>query len=254
MKKGSDWEGMGAASGLLAALSFVLAFAALMSTDPTGSPPLPAVQNAEQAPAYIAANLNVYRLELLFISLGVVFFLWFMGSLWVRFKSAEGDPGRASMLVVIGASVGAAMMLVGLVLGFTSGLSTSSLQADTVPSLYTAGALLFAFGGGALALFFFGVAKVILGTEAMARWLGVFAFIAALLCVFAFVTPFFDSGVMNAATGALGRWAWYAAFVVWVFLASLMLTIDERRLSKAAESPEPPEVPGPQTGTEGELR
>jgi hypothetical protein len=38
----------------------------------------------------------------------------------------------------------------------------------------------------------------------------VLAFIAALLCLLAFFTPFFDTGAFNAATGALGLWTWYA--------------------------------------------
>ena len=252
MAEPTDWEGMGAASGLLATLSFALGFIVFMTTDPTGSPPLPAVENAQQAPAYLAAHLNAYRIELLLMSLGIALFLWFVGSLWVTLKGAEGDAGRGSMLAVIGASVGAGLMLVGLVLGFTSGLSTSPSQASTVPALYTAGALLFAFGGGALALFFFGVAKVILQTNAMARWLGVLAFIAAFLCVLAFLTPFFDSGPLNAATGALGLWTWYAAFVVWVFLASLMLTVKERRLAKEAKAAAATEPR--MTGSDGGVR
>src|SRR5215831_15856118 len=154
MTEKSDWEGMGAASGLLATVMFVLAFVVFMATDPTGATPYPSVNNAQQAPAYLALYLTRYRLELLFISLGVVLFLWFVGSLHVALKKAEGDPARGSTLAVTAAGVGAGLMLVSLVLGFASGLSTSASQASAVPTLYTAAALLFAFGGGVLALFF----------------------------------------------------------------------------------------------------
>lgn len=257
MAQRRDWEGMGAASGILATVAFVLAFIVFMTTDPTGSPPLPAVENAQQSPAYVAAHLNAYRVELLFMTLGIALFLWFVGSLFVTLDGAE-ELGRGSTLAVVGASVGSGLMLVGLVVGFTTGLSTSPAQADTVPALYTAGALAFAVGGGVLSLFFFAVAKVILQTGVMARWLGVLAFIAALLCVLAFLTPFFDSGILDAATGIVGRWVWYAGFVVWVFLASLLLTIEERRRAKAAAAAAPPAPAGaaePQmTGTEGEGR
>jgi hypothetical protein len=253
-----NWEQMGAASGLLATLLFVVAFIVFLTTDPMGTPPLPSVENAQEAPAFLAANLSAYRIELLLRSLGIVSFLWFVGTLWVNLKGAEGDPGRGSTLAVIGASVGAGLMLVGLVAGFTSGLSTSPSQASTVPTMYTAGALLFAFGGGALALFFFGVAKVILQTNAMAKWLGVLAFIAALLCVPAYSSPFFGAGPLNAATGALGLWTWYAAFVAWVFLASLMLTLKERRLVKERrlannEAEAHPPTVSPMADTEGAL-
>jgi hypothetical protein len=206
------------------------------------------------------AHLNAYRLELLFTALGLAAFLWFLGSLWATLKDAEGDPGRGSAPTLVGASVGSGLMLVGLVLGWTTGLSASPAQANTVPALYVAGALLFAIGGGVFAVFFFGVAKVILQTHAMARWLGVLAVIAAVLCALAFLTPFFDSGLLDAATGIFGRWAWYAGFVVWVFLASLTLTLEERRRARAAvpATPAEPQMTGTQepqmTGTEGEAR
>jgi magnesium-transporting ATPase (P-type) len=248
----AEWEGMGALSGVLATLVFVLAFLVLLTTDPTGSPPLPAVEGAEEAPAYIAAHLNAYRLVLLFTTLGVMAFLWFLGSLWATLKGAEAEPGRGSALALTGAAVGSGLMLVSLALGFTAGLSGSPVQADTVPTLYVAGALLFAMGGGVLAVFFFGVARVILQTRAMARWLGVVAFIVALLCIPAFLSPFFDSGVLDAATGIFGRWLWYAGFVIWVFLSSLMLTLEERRRARAVASAAPSEAQ--MIVTEGEGR
>lgn len=252
MTEKSDREGVGAASGLLATLMFVLGFVLFMTTDPTGGTPYPSIKNAQQAPAYMALHLSQYRLELLFVSLGVVLFLWFACSLHVTLKKAEGDPGRGATLAVAAAGVGAGLMLVSLVLGFASGLSTSPSQASAVPTLYTAAALLFAFGGGTLALFFFAVAKVVLQTNAMARWLGILAFIAAFLCLLAFWTPFFDSGAFNAATGALGLWTWYAAFVVWVFLASVMLIVRQRRpaMKAAAAPPAEPRM----TGTGGGVR
>jgi hypothetical protein len=93
MKRNAEGEGMGAASGLLAALLFVGAFIVFLTTTPTGTPSLPAVQNAQLAPEYIAANLNPYRIQLLLMCLGIVMFLWFVGSLWVTLLAAVGDPG-----------------------------------------------------------------------------------------------------------------------------------------------------------------
>jgi magnesium-transporting ATPase (P-type) len=244
------WEGMGSASGILAALSFVFAFIVFMTTDPSGTPPYPSVENAQQAPAFMAAHLNAYRIELLLLSLGLALFLWFVGSLRTTLGAAEGGPARGSTLAVVGASVGAGMLLVACVLGFTAGLSTSPAQADTVPTLYVASALLVAIGGGVLSLFLFAVAKVILQTAAMAKWLGWLAFIGAFLCLFGFLTPFFDAGALNAATGVLGLWLWWAWFVVWLLVASVLLVAAEREMVKtAADAPLAP----PMTGTERAL-
>ena len=248
-----DREGMGAASGLLATLMFVLGFVVFMTTDPTGGTPYPSIKNAQQAPAYLALHLSRYRLELLFVSLGVVLFLWFAGSLHATLRKAEGDQGRGSTLAMAAAGVAAGLMLVSLVLGFTCGLSTSPSQAAAVPTLYTAAALLFAFGGATLALFFFAVAKVVLQTNALARWLGILASIAAFLCLLGFLTPFFDSGALNAATGALGLWTWYGAFVVWVFLASLAL-IARQRQPAAVKAPAAAPAEPRMNATGGEVR
>jgi len=54
---------MGSASGILASLSLVLAFIVFMTTDPSGTPPYPTIENAQQAPAFMAAHLNAYRVR-----------------------------------------------------------------------------------------------------------------------------------------------------------------------------------------------
>ena len=250
MKNERNWEQMGAASGLLAAALFVAAFIVFLSTSPTGGTPYPSLENAQTANDFFSQNLNPMRLQVLFNTLGIALFLWFVGSLWRVLRRAEGEPGRGSAVVLVGAAAGSALMLVGLSLTFAIGLSTSPAQADTVPAFFAASAVLFALGGGVLSLFFFAVGKVILQTGVAGRWLGWLALIAAVLAVLAFVSPFWVSGILNPATGALGLWAWWAAFVVWLFLASMVLTIQERRQATAAAKP-PPARP---VGAEGAVR
>lgn len=167
-----DWEQMGAASGVLAFVMFVLAFIVFMTTDPTGGTPYPSIENAQTANAYFSTNVNPARLQALFTSLGIVLFLWFLGSLWRVLKQAEGEPARGSTIALAGASVGSALMLVGLALTYSILLTTSPAQADTAPAFFTGSAVLFALGGGVLSLFFFAVGKVILHTRVMGRWLG----------------------------------------------------------------------------------
>ena len=50
----------------------------------------------------------------------------------------------------------------------------------------------------------------------MPKWLGFLALLAAAVSVFGFVTPYATSGIFNPATGALGFYAHYIAFAVWV--------------------------------------
>jgi len=235
------WEQMGAASGLLATLLFVVAFIVfLVGADPGGDPELPNIKHADFAPSYLAAHLSEIRVVVLLSSLGLALFLWFLGSLWTTLREAEGEPGRGSTLVLVGGGAGAVLVLAGLALIATAGLTNSPAQANNAATLYVASSLLVALGGGVLSLFFFAVAKVVLRTHALGRWLGVLAFIAGLLSVCGFMTPFFEANVLNAATGALGRWGWTVAFVVWLALASGAMTLAQRRRGRDLSAAAPP--------------
>ena len=229
----------GAGMGVLAAVVFVVAFIAFLTTSPTGDPAFPDVGNAQFAPAWFAVNLSAIRIATLLTAVGIAVFLWFLAALWTRFREAEGPPGHGSMIVVIGGVAGSVLVLVGLALTATAGLSTSPGQASNIATLYVASAMLTAFGGGMFSVFFFGAAKVIFATRAFGRWLGWLAILAALLSACAFMTPFFTASVLNPATGALGRWAWTAAIVVWVFCASVALIVAERREARARAVPAP---------------
>ena len=243
------WEQMGAASGLFAVLLFVAAFIIFLNTDPSGgnTPRLPNIANAQAAPAFFADHLNGIRAQVMLNSIGIVFFLWFLGTLWGVLRSAEGGPARGSAIASAGALVGVALTLVGLMLTGTSTLTTSLAQAQTVPTLYVAGALSFAFGGAAFTIFFLGVAEVSLRAGGLPKWLGILALLAAVASVFGFVTPYARTGIFNPATGGLGFYAHYLAFVVWVFLASVVLALAQRRRKRAAGTPPPP-TPDAQAG------
>ena len=246
---------MGAASGLFAVLLFVIAFIIFLSTDPSGgnTPRLPNIAHAEAAPAFFADHLNGIRAQVMLNSIGIVFFLWFLGTLWSVLRRAEGDPARGSAIASAGALVGVALTLVGLVLTATSTLTTSVPQAETVSTLYTAAALSFALGGAAFTIFYLGVAEVSLRAGGLPKWLGFIALLAAALSVFGFVTPYARSGIFNPATGGLGFYAHYAAFVIWLLLASAALTLAQRRRGREGASirpgtpapltPEPAPVP-----------
>ena len=239
---------MGAASGLFAVLLFVAAFIIFLNTDPSGgnTPRLPNVANAQAVPAFFADHLNGIRAQVMLNSIGIVFFLWFLGTLWAVLRGAEGEPARGSMIAGAGALVGVGLTLVGLMLTGTATLTASITQAQVVPALYVAAALSLAFGGAAFTIFFLGVAEVSLRAGGLPKWLGFLALLAAVASVFGFVTPYATSGIFNPATGGLGFYAHYVAFVVWVFLASLVLTVVQwQRTRAAAVAPEPAVPPAP---------
>lgn len=235
-ERSRSWEQMGAASGLFAVLLFVAAFLIFLSTDPSGgnTPRLPNIANAQAVPAFFADHLNGIRAQVMLNGVGLALFLWFLGTLWGVLRAAEGGPARGSAIASAGALVGVALTLVGLVLTATSTVVTTLPQAETVSTLYSAAALSLAFGGAAFSVFFLGVAEVSLRAGGLPKWLGWLAVLAAVLSVFGFVTPYAQSGVFNPATGGLGFYAHYIAFVVWVFLASFTLALGQHRRKHAS--------------------
>ncbi len=242
-EKSRNWEQMGALSGLFAVLLFVAAALIFLKTDPSGgnTPRLPNIANAEASPAFFADHLNGIKAQVMLNGIGLVVFLWFMGTLWSALRDAEGGPMRGSAIASAGAVVGVALTMVGLVLTGTSTLTTTLTQGETVPTLYSAAALSFAFGGGAFAVFYLGVAEVTLRAGGLPKWLGFLALLAAVASVFGFVTPYAQSGIFNPATGGLGFYAHWIAFVVWVFLASATMVLGQHRSKRerqaAAEQP-----------------
>lgn len=223
------WKESGAASGVVACVLFVLSLLAFLSTDPSGITPYPSIENAQDAPAYLAANLSAYRLTVLLTTLGLLMFLWFVGSLWSTLVRAEGVPARGSTLVAIGAVLGSGMMLVSAALSYTAALSTSPAQAADVPTLYTAAAVAFAMGGAGICLCLFAVGKVVLRTGVLGRGIGWLSLIAGLVASLAVISPFFEAGPLNPATGVLGRWLWWGVFVLWLLVLSIVLTLRERK-------------------------
>ena len=165
-------------------------------------------------------------------------------------KQSEGEPGRGATATVIAGSVAAALMLVSVVLGFTMALAASPSQAATVPTLYAASALSFALAGGALALFFFGVARAVLRSQALPKWLGIYAFVTGFLCVIAIVSPFF-------AIRALQRGNRSIRSLVVVRRIRRVVAVGQRHdaggPAKEEKEPDPPaEDPSLSTGIEGE--
>lgn len=228
---------MGAASGLLATLLFLIAAVIFLGTDPSGTPSLPNVAGAQFFPDYLQANLSQIRVIVLLQTLGIALFLWFLASFWRTLHDAEGSSSRGATAALVGGVASSVLTLAGLALLATAGLSTSPVQADVVPVLFVASAVLIALGMGVSSVFLFAVAKVIHETGAFPRWLAWLAFTAGLLAVCGFMTPFFGANVLNAATGLLGRWAGETAFVIWLGAASTLMILAQRRATGPGEQP-----------------
>ncbi len=72
--------------------------------------------------------------------------------------------------------------------------------------------------------FFAAVAKLSLKTGALPVWLSWLAVFAAIGSGFAAGGVFSDSGSFNAGDGALGFYVPFISFLLWILLASIVLT------------------------------
>jgi hypothetical protein len=215
------WERLGAASGLVSAVLFGVAFIIFLSQDPTGTPRIPDIANASDIAAYIEDHQEAMRVQLLLNSIAIVLFLWFLGSLWSNLRAAEGGPARVSAIASAGGIAGAVAVLMGFVFEAAAVVVPTGVDVTT---LYVLGAMSIGFGGAAFTVFFLATGKVIVQTGALPLAIGLLAFVAAAAAALGFVSIFVDEGIFNAATGAFGFWVRFGAFVVWLALASLVLT------------------------------
>ncbi|MER7468576.1 hypothetical protein [Streptomyces sp. NPDC097981] len=63
---------------------------------------------------FYSQNVNPVRFQVLFTTLGIALFLWFLGPLWRVLGEAEGGPARGTTVAPVGAGVASVLMLVGL--------------------------------------------------------------------------------------------------------------------------------------------
>jgi hypothetical protein len=211
-------ERFGAASGIIAALLFGVAFVIYLANDPSK---VPDIAHANDATQFISNHRDAIRAELLLNSIAITVFIWFLGNLWSRYRTAEGGPARVSAIASAGGIVGASMVLAAFVVEATTTLKPG---VENVPEFYVLSTLLIGLGGAAFTVFFLASASVILRHGALSTALGLLAVVAGIASALGFVTIFATHGVFNAANGAFGFWVRYAAFVVWVLIASIALT------------------------------
>jgi hypothetical protein len=217
-----SWERIGAASGVAAVAFFVAGFVVFLTQDPTGSPHIPNIEDADRYSAYLQAHEDSIKVETLLNSIGVVLFLWFLGNLWARLRATEGGPARVSAIASAGGIAGAVALLMASVFTASAAVSPSVIEPN---ELYVLSAMSIGLGGAAFTVFFAAVARVILETGALPRVVGVLAAIAAVTSAIGFVSVFADDGIFNPATGAFGLWVRFGAFGLWLAVASASLVV-----------------------------
>jgi hypothetical protein len=226
------WERIGALSGLKAVVLFGAAFVVFLTTEPTEAPRIPDIAHAADATAYVSEHQDALEVQILLNTLAVLAFVWFLGSVWSRLRAAEGVPARVSAIAFAGGIVGAASLLAGFVFQAAAVVIPTGVDVTT---LYVLSAMSIGLGGAVFTVFFLAAGKLIFQTGALPVAIGILALLAAAASALGLIAIFVDEGVFNPATGAVGFWVRFGAFVIWIAApsAALVASVGDRTATRA---------------------
>ena len=207
-----DWERLGAATGALSVLLFIVGFA-IIPTPPDVD------ASAIEIHAYYADEQWGIQASMVLLTGALFFFIWFLGSLRSALRAAEGGTGRVSSIAFAGGlvSAGALFTLITLIAG-------AAFRPDETTAEVTSAINDLAVVSGAPALagltaLFAASGKEALRHGALPRSIGLLLVLAALAQPFAVGAMLTDSGVF-AGDGVLGLFLPIAAFAVAILATS----------------------------------
>jgi hypothetical protein len=219
------WERYAAGAGLgaavLLAIQTVVAPIYPWYDDPPG-----------RAVVYYAANSSALRVQVLLTGLAGVLFLWWLGSLRVHLRRAEGDPGRLSAVAFGGGIAAAATASLGalsLLASTRTAAMGPSAQTLTRTFAFPAGAVLlhalrldsYAVSWFALAPMLAAVAVVSARSGAFPRWHLNATYVLTVLALGTALSVLIDTGPF--APGGIYTLILFGLFVLWLAATSWLM-------------------------------
>jgi hypothetical protein len=186
---------------------------------------VPSAPAFNSSPARIQQFYVQHRHDLhvgLFIaSFGFLFFVWFPGSLVSHLRAAEG---RLSAIVFGSGLIFIVDFIIGLAVIAVAAFRPEQMSAEVVRMLNDVSFLVAVPVALVATAFFAAIAKLSFKTGALPGWLSGLAVLAAIGSGFAVGGFFSDSGAFSAGDGALGFYVPFISFLLWILLASIVLT------------------------------
>jgi hypothetical protein len=214
----------GAATGMVFVVLTLIGYLIVTPTPPDLNAP------AQEWSSYFLSHHSAVRAGIVIVSVGLLFFVWFLGTLSSLLRVATGDP-RLPSIAFAGGILLAATFMIGM-----SAEAVAAFRPQGVDPVLTRGLNdIFVLGGVAgvpAAVAFFGAtAIVILRTGAFPAWLGWLTAAAAVVQPLAFGTLFTKSGAF-AGDGVLGLFIPVLLSVVAIFALSTLLTAWAREAAR----------------------
>jgi hypothetical protein len=195
----SKWERWAPLAGALA-VPFWLAGVIFTSTKAKGS------KGPEILASYHQHSDGILVGALLW-SIGVILFIWFLGSLRSHYLAAEGGPGRLSTLAYGGGIAAAVIAMLIPTADEVGALNKDDIDASGAAVLHHFSDAFFVAAGYTLPVFFFAAAVLALRHVLLPEWLGWFSVLIGVVLLI----------------GPIGWAAFIFATPIWVLIVSILL-------------------------------
>ena len=206
----TKWDRWATLSGALA-VPFWIAAVILISVKAKGSKgPKILLSFHQHSDAILVAGL--------LWSIGVLLFIWFLGSLRSHYLAAEGEPGRISALAYGGGIAAAVIGMLIPVADEVGALDKNDIDASGASVLHHFSDAFFVATEYMLPIFFFSAAIMALRYGALPKWLGWFSVLIGIVLLI----------------GPIGWAALIFATPIWILIVSFLLWRAADRPASAA--------------------
>jgi hypothetical protein len=203
------YEQLGAAAGIVWVLLVVLGALVVIPAPPE------VVDTPEAWAQYFVDHRGAIQLGNALIAVGVLFYVWFLGSLRSCLRSAEGGTGRLSSIAFGAGIASTGFVFIALTAAFTAALRPDEISPELVRTLNDVGVVAGAATAGAYAALLFATALVAHRFGALSPRIAWVCGICGLLQFVALGLAFDDSGAfsIDEAGGAVPLIAFIVAIV-----------------------------------------
>ena len=195
------WERLAPLTGIVAVVLWIIAVIIEESTEYSEQ------DTPEEILAVLREDANTLIAAGVVFAFGVVFFIWFLGSLRAALYGAEGGVGRLSSIAYGSGMLAAVCLLLQVAPTVQGAVDEDDLSADAAQSLQSMGEAFFFGAEFTLIAMFLAVGLLILRARVLPVWLGWVSLAIALLLA---IIPIGWAGVV---------WA----FPLWTIVTSVLL-------------------------------
>jgi hypothetical protein len=213
---GASWaEQIATASGIVFAILAIVAFALVGDAESGAS--------TDEIISYFSDNSDRVKWGACVFGLAGGFLLWFGGTIASALRRAEGDAtGRLPAIAVAGVASSVALYLVGV--GAWTALARTADDDGATRALYDLGQQVFGISSFTAAAFVWAVSTGIMRTRLLRDWVG---WLGTALTVLLIVNGAEEMLRDSSGFSVLGTIT-FVAFLAWVLIASVMLTMGVR--------------------------